>query len=283
MHTLQSELEFLACDVLPAKVIRGLQRHGASVFRESLYQSRRQLFGQESSPARFVIRVDDFPRWDLPFESFIRFHDIMSKHDVSYVLGVTPFLCYDGQLSRDLTDAELDCLRLLASTGVELALHGFTHEFRLAPDGKPSETFFYDDTKLELLLDRAITWFRENHLPRPRHYVPPFNAFSERDFHIIIKRLPVFHGGPWSLTTFGKFAPGSVLGGLARYWPSYEPFYARAHKLLSFLRRQPSLPAIGRQVLTLHWAWEHESDHRFVGPLLRWLSERDLLDDAEVL
>ena len=84
-----------------------------------------------STPARVLLRVDDFPS---PFEesgNFARFHSIALANNIPYLLGVTPYLARQSSCSQ-LTDPEHRMLRECIQEGAEVALHGMTHKKRAA-------------------------------------------------------------------------------------------------------------------------------------------------------
>ncbi|MHB8772543.1 MAG: DUF2334 domain-containing protein [Syntrophales bacterium] len=269
---------------LPPKLIRGLHRYAFPYLGERLYVTHDQLSNLREGSPSFLIRVDDFPRWDADTKLFERFHDVFLKHNVSYVLGVTPFLNFAGDKPRFINDSEIVLLRQMAGDGVELAVHGFTHEYRVAPYRHPCETFFYSADQLCDSIDRANGWFREHGLPKPTHFIPAFNTFSRRDFDILTKSYRVFHGGPLSLTTFGKYGPSRLEEEDALYLPSFEPFYNQARKVLQAL-------TIGKRhfrhrvlySIALHWAWEIESDFQHVEELLVVLKDNGWTFDVAAL
>jgi hypothetical protein len=263
---------------LPAKIIRGLHRYGFPYFGELLYINGNQRLNLQEGNPSFLIRVDDFPRWDLDTALFEQFHQIFSRHNISYVLGVTPFLNFTGNETRFISDREISLLQKISNEGVELALHGFTHEYKLAPYRQPCETYFYSAEALCSLMKDANNWFYENGLPKPRHYIPPFNTFSRRDFDILSKEYKIFHGGPLSLTTFGKFGVSWIEDSNILYLPSFEPFYDRAKKILqTFDRNKKHFKHRSLYSLTLHWAWEYESNFDHVENLLLFLKNNDWL------
>lgn len=280
MSTTRADLDPLGSAWLPAKVIRGLQRHLSWMVGEGLYLSTPRSNARQSEVPRFVLRVDDFPRWDVPTTEFLRFHREFERRSIPYVLGVTPFLCFDGATPTPPSEADRALLRELVGQRVELGVHGFTHLFRLAPYGQPCETYFYDDATLLDWIRRAFAWFADAGLPRPTHYIPPFNTLDARDHGLLSRHFGVMHGGPLSLSTLGKFAPSERPG--AKYWPSYEPFYGRAGRLAR-LAHAGRLPTVGRQVLTLHWAWERQNGYRDLGGLLDWLVAAQCIDPPEAL
>jgi peptidoglycan/xylan/chitin deacetylase (PgdA/CDA1 family) len=228
-----------------------------------------------------VIRVDDFPRWDLNTKLFEEFHEVFLKHDVSYILGVTPFLNFTGNAARPMADWEVLLLQKLSSDGVELALHGFTHEYKLAPYHQPCETYFYSAEQLYDLMKRANRWFEEHALQRPRHYIPPFNTFNKRDFEILTMEYKIFHGGPLSLSTFGKYGTSGLNEEGVLYLPSFEPFYNPAKRILQIMKNnERHFKHRILYPLTIHWAWERDTGYRHVDELLiflkKWLDTASL-------
>jgi predicted deacetylase len=265
---------------LSAKAIRGLHRYGFPYFGELLYFTKNQRSNLQQGNPTFLIRVDDFPRWDLDTELFEQFHHIFLKHNIGYVVGVTPFLNFTGNETRFISDREVSLLQKVAGDGVELALHGFTHEYKLAPYRQPCETCFYSEDQLYDLMKKANDWFQEHALPKPRHYIPPFNTFSKRDFDLLTKEYKIFHGGPLSLSTFGKYGQSRLEKTDVLYLPSFEPFYDRAKKILQVMKM--SKRHFKHQALysiTLHFAWENETNYQYVEELLVFLKNNGWLSD----
>lgn len=267
--TMHDGLVRLPCAFLPDKIIRGLHRYGFPIFGNRLYRAGSYAARNPKGEGRVFLRVDDFPRWDLPTERFLEFHQRMRLRHVPYLLGVTPFLDFHGTGPRRIDQKELDVLRSLLDDGVELALHGFTHKYRLSEFGHPCETDFYTDAELQEWLERAFAWFSENGLPHPKHYIPPFNTFSKRDFDTISQRIPCIHGGPLSISTFGPYRTSQLEGPERAYFPCYEPFYNRAARLTHLIKLAPSRLRHDEDYwVTLHWSWEGDSDFRDIDPLL---------------
>jgi hypothetical protein len=91
-------------------------------------------FGETGSDVKYLLRIDDFPHWNIDLDTFRRFLEILQKDEIPCLLGVTPFLSADrhnpeNQNFRDLTAEEIS---ILSSPLVEIALHGFTHQARQA-------------------------------------------------------------------------------------------------------------------------------------------------------
>ncbi len=267
---------------LPGRAIRGLHRYAFSLLGERLYFRGARLRGAPRGRPRLVIRVDDFPRWDLDTHEYAAFHELFRVRQAPYVLGVTPFLDFHGEEPYAFSAHEIELLRRASAEGAVLAVHGFTHRERIAPDGFPCETAFYRDDELLEWIGRAFKWFREHELPRPEHYIPPFNTLGPRDVRLLGQHFAVVHGGPLSLSTFGRYGASASDGVV--YLPSFEPFYDRAGKIARALedgerRLTRTLP----YAVTLHWAWERPNGYRDVGPLLDALAARGWLADPAEL
>jgi len=220
-----------------------------------------------------LVRVDDFPRWDLEFEEFVRFDSIMRHHTVPYILGVIPRCEFYPGSPRKITVDEIRFLHeRVRDNGIELALHGFTHcprDYR----GLPTEIALYSEDELRTNLMWTDRWFDSVDLPRPRVFVPPFNTFTRQNYRVLRRRFSIVVGGSSSLSTFGKFRPqrdGSTL-----YLPSYGPTYGSARTVRRHLAElaRSKWPSI----ITLHWAWEARDSYQQLGMLLD-----DLVGEFEV-
>lgn len=281
---LRMRFEKLPLSMLPAKIIRGLHRMLFPLLGERLYTAGSRLRETLPGRPRFVIRVDDYPRWDMDTREFLGFHDVFYSRRAPYLLGVTPFLSFGKGETHEFSGFELDLLSRLVVENVELGVHGFTHQERMTPHGHPCETYFYDDETLRSEIGRAFKWFAEKNLPRPEHYIPPFNTLSSRDFDILAAHFPVVHGGALSLSTLGKFALSRDTASGVTYAPSFVPLYQRSEQVLEFLRRgEKRLTRALLHCITLHWAWERASGYRHVGPLIDFLLERGWLADPAAL
>jgi hypothetical protein len=222
--------------------------------------------------AEVLVRVDDFPRWDVPLEAFQRFHQVLQSHHIPYALGVTPFLQVPPREGR-LTDAEWDALRRLAAAGVTLAHHGFTHVGRLLHDRAVAELPWYTDAELRYWIQRADEAFERATLPRARVMMPPFDGITPGSAQLLVRRYDVITGGPASLSTLGPVARGVVLGG-GVYLPSYF-MHMYATRLFPRLDRRLWEDATGPvTVLTIHWAWEIGDGYTRLSRMLRALEGR---------
>ena len=240
---------------------------------------------------RFLVRVDDFPRWDLPPDVFVRFHEILRDASIRYVLGVIPVAeggpdmapldpptlgsgpAEPGRSStgrsstgREWTSEERGALEA-AGKDLDVALHGLTH--RAAPGPIPAEIVGRDAEDLARDVDEGLGRLAAiGH--RPRAYIPPFNAVDRAALSVLSSRFAVVHGGPESVRWLGC-VPGPCRVDGVWFLPSYPPAYGRAGDVLRFVevardRRTPVLIP-----LTLHWAWEardgFEAVRRLAGAL----------------
>jgi hypothetical protein len=57
-----------------------------------LRSTAKRIFNVEGTGIpKFLVRVDDYPRWDISSDKFLKFHRIMYENQVPYLIGVTPF------------------------------------------------------------------------------------------------------------------------------------------------------------------------------------------------
>ena len=199
------------------------------------------------NPTKFLIRVDDFPRGDLTFDDYQRFHKVMSDYDCPYLLGVTPFL------PEGISKEEIDFLKSHKDHNVELSLHGFTHE-KIGQGRYQGEIDCYTDEELKILVDRSKEFFFSNSIEFPDSFIPPFNTLTKGSFLGLSVFFKYVMGGPLSIQTLGSYRFLDKLEN-SFYIPSYFPFYGRAEEItkgIGFL--SPHSDTV--MVVTIHWAWE---------------------------
>lgn len=201
------------------------------------------------SPCRFVLRIDDYPSpGGEDLADFVRFHEVLAEHRIPYLLAITPFLKGAGR-SGSLTDPEIDVLRRCCQEGVDLALHGFTHQSRYT--NFASELASLPPHALHEELDRAEEYLTP-HGFKPLGFVPPFNSYDPLTLSILAERFPLLCGGPESVLSLGyRVGPSFLLRSL--YVPSYRHAYdftlERALRLDQLARESRGLVV----PLTLHW------------------------------
>jgi hypothetical protein len=226
--------------------------------------------------APILVRVDDYPRADVPMVLFFEFARILGEHGIQMLLGVTP-LMRRGR-TAGLVDGEVRWLADAAADGrVRIAMHGTTHENLTPGMGRhdTTEIVGVHPERLRLSLQAGLAALARAGLPRPAHYIPPFNSVDARAWVRLAEEYRFIHGGPLSIDTLGPLAPGVLIGG-AHYLPSHRPLYGRAFEQLSALGRirPPSDERRFPLVLTLHWAWEQHDGMGALRQLARALAGR---------
>jgi peptidoglycan/xylan/chitin deacetylase (PgdA/CDA1 family) len=228
----------------------------------------------EAGGPRFLLRVDDFPRWDRGPEPFVRFHEILRDAAVPYVLGVIPRPALDPADAGDGHDrawtADETAIVTALGGGTELALHGLTHRRR--PGAVPSEIVGCGAAALERSLDEGLA-ILAGAGGRPRAYIPPFNAVDHEALAVLARRFDAVLAGPESVRWLGC-VPGPCR--LDDVWllPSYPPAYGRAAQVLPFVERVRGGAAPVLVPVTLHWAWEQADGFEAVRRLAAALAGR---------
>ena len=211
---------------------------------------------------RFLVRVDDFPRWDRGPDGFVEFNEILDRAGVRYLLGVIPRPLTDPRdpeaRPREWTAGERAALGN-GATNVEVALHGMSHRRGSGP--VPAEIVGVAPDDLDKSLGEALHVLGELGYA-PTAYIPPYNALDPTALAVLARRFAVVCGGPESVRWLGRL-PGPCRIAGVWYLPSYPPAYGRAVDVAAFVRsvRARRVPLL--VPLTLHWAWE-EAD-RFEG------------------
>jgi peptidoglycan/xylan/chitin deacetylase (PgdA/CDA1 family) len=218
---------------------------------------------------RVLVRVDEFPHarvLDDPRrfgeDAFARFHAIMARHRVPYLLAVTPrvsrrYLEPFEHGGRSLDEGERRMLAALAARGTELALHHLTHRTRDPRPRRRSAVAGLSRASLGAELDAGIAALGELGV-RPRVYVPPFNRFDRGHFEVLAERFDVICAGPETVAQHG-FAPTPVWRGSAVLLSSYAPLYGSAAVVRPALERLAAAAARVWAPLTLHWGWESDA------------------------
>jgi hypothetical protein len=224
--------------------------------------------------AKFLIRVDDFPRNDLSFGDFMEFHKIMNNYNCPYLLGVTPFL------PKGINKKELDFLRSHKFHNVDLSLHGFTHE-KLGDNKYQGEVDCYSLAEVEILTQKSKSFFSENNIEFPDSFIPPFNVIKKDSFAVLSKYFPYIMGGPLSVTTLGFYKFLDRIN-TSLYIPSYFPFYGYVkdiHQKISCISMQRDVVI----VITFHWSWEMKDNYSSLIQFLDSYSDRVVnYNDAKI-
>jgi hypothetical protein len=233
-------------------------------------------------PTKVLLRVDEFPHYralDDPSrygtEQFERFHSILADAGVPYLIAALPTLVHEPLTpgTSDVTpldDRQKAMLVRLAKERVMVALHGYDHRTRFPDSRRRSELSGLAPGLLRERLDRGESVITELGLPRPRVFVPPFNRFDRRQWHVLAERYDVVCGGPESVLEHGLWRTPSWRGE-AVYLPAYAPLYGTAREVLNGLRREEPC---GWVPVVLHWGWEADRDWTDLGHLANYLASR---------
>ncbi|MFA5393878.1 MAG: DUF2334 domain-containing protein [Candidatus Ratteibacteria bacterium] len=231
--------------------------------------------GETRPEVKYLLRIDDFPHWNVGPDTFRKFLEILQKDAIPCLLGVTPCLSSarhnpENRDYRDLTAAEIS---ILVDPLIEIALHGFTHQTRQRKFH--SEFVGLSANETEDYLGKALEKFAAYNL-KTEAFIPPFNTIDLKNYEALKKRFRIICGGPETIRYFGfKITPLYLSDAL--YVPSYRPLCGRAEMAADFLETfQPT----GILPITLHWAGEANDGFAGVkrlvnlikGKALRWKS-----------
>lgn len=245
-------------NVRKAGVKLGLTHDFRSICQNEIVQRQQEVrrlvsdafhIERDLSPAKFLLRVDDFPSPGAESSNFRQFHKIAKQFDIPYLLAVTPFLAREKK--PGMTPDEMDYLRACTKEGVELALHGFTHERREADTA--SELKGMPESELREKLNLAVQEFKKNSLQLTA-FVAPFNSYDAGTLRVLAEYFPILCGGPESVSSLGYRVLSYVHGSF--YVPSYRGVYDMKQGGLSELNRLAELAAGSVLPITLHWANE---------------------------
>lgn len=238
--------------------------------------SLKKKLGIENSDGRpkFLIRVDDFPRWDISSEEFKRFDEIFSKKGIPYLLGVTPFLSEEPlnprcRRFRQLNDYDTEMINSMVSEGVEIALHGFSH--KTIKENFHSELVGLQKEEIKEKINLSLNELKR-YTTQIRVFIPPFNTFDFHSMEILGKYFKIICGGPESIPFVGFRLSPSYLNGCL-YVPSYEPMYEKARVIYKHVKKLKELKEYIIIPITLHWAWEIKNDFEDVEKLLEEIKD----------
>ncbi len=201
---------------------------------------------ENASPYTFLLRVDDFPAPNAASEDFLEFHDAAREAGVPYLLGVTPFLGR-AENSGGLTPREIEILKKCSDEGMEVALHGFTHQ--PLHSRYKSELLGMSEVAVRSSLAQAQDYFYKIGF-EPRVFIAPFNSYDCVTYPALASQFPVICGGPESSDTLGRRVGPCYLNG-SLYIPSYRGAY---DVISSSILQGTGLPDFLPVPLTVHWA-----------------------------
>jgi hypothetical protein len=233
-----------------------LQNYHIQVVKKtlSLRETVKKLMGVSlGGKPRFLLRVDDFPRWDLGFDKFAVFHEVLEKCEIPYLLAVTPMISLspldsNNKNFRKMTEDEVN---LLHSKLIAIGLHGYTHQ--TVTKNYHTEFVGLGVKKVELKILSAMDLMRKSGLS-PIAFVPPYNTIDSSSFSVISKYFKLILGGPESIRPLGLRMSPCVLNNVV-YMPTYKPFYNPSSTILETLAKLSCDDEIIIP-LTIHWSWE---------------------------
>lgn len=195
----------------------------------------------------FLLRVDDLPSPHGRLEDFLRFHEVLRKHQLPYLLAVTPF--WQG---RDgFGNEEIDVIKRITREGADLALHGFTHQ--KISSACASELLGLSGQSLKEKTQIAMEFFKALGFS-PRVFVAPYNSYDPATISVLSEHFSVLCGGPESVKSFGYRIPSFYQGSF--YLPSYRYAYdLRDDQMQMFARLIQEASGLAVPI-TMHWANE---------------------------
>ncbi len=279
----QIKLEFQKPSIFKKAFYHYLKRRKINYYKIVLNEiiNIRKLFKKwkgvkKRGEVKYLVRVDDFPRWDNSFNNFLNFHEIFKKYKIPYLLGVTPLLSLNvldpkNKKFRSLTTNEAD---LLKEPIITVGLHGLTHQTILNKRWKRSEFIGLSSQEIE---NRVVNGIKElaKYNIESHIFIPPFNAIDEKNYEILKRYFKIITGGPESIKTLGfKITPCYFKGAL--YIPSYPPVYGSCKEIVNFIKSLEIEEDIIVPI-TLHWSYEAKNNFEDVRELSKLIRNKTIL------
>jgi len=260
-----NEKQYIRFSFIKGRLYRLLQKNILGYNLKNHF-SKKTWGGLKKGQVKFLLRIDDFPRWDLSFEKYLLFDNILKKHKIKSILGITPFLNYYSQYGDfRFSENEVQYLKSYMEQGNTIALHGFTHGLKKNKRIIGSLNL-YSEKELIDMIQKTIDYFNSIDLKMPEIFIPPFNSIEPFVANILKKHFKILMGGPLTLDTLGPFGLGEYVGGML-YLPSLFPFYGHCIELEKkifkiYNERNVIIP------ITIHWAWEEVDNFKSLDRLL---------------
>ena len=239
-----------------------------SIILEKILNLRKKiksLFGTNNDgQVRFLLRVDDFPRFGVESEMFYEFHNILKRNNIPYLLAVTP-----KPGNRELTLSEVNILKDISKDKVEFALHGFTHQIK--NKNIKSEIIGMKESEIHKEINNNLEYLKDFNI---NVFVPPFNSIDLKSYKIISQKFKCICGGRETIKYLGFwFTPCFLMNSL--YVPSYYPVYGKANEILEYIVNK--LNKIKENIivpLTLHWTWEIKNNFKHTELLIESIKDK---------
>ena len=208
-------------------------------------------------PTRFLLRIDDFPRFDIGINGLMDFHDICKEYRIDYLIGVTPYITDDPftpskKMPDPLKDDEIDLLLSMKKDSVEFGLHGITHRTLYKRYHTESVGLKGDEFRRSIILAKEYLTGIGIEFDT---YIPPFNTLDMNNYLVIKDLFRGITGGPEAIPTIGiRHSPTSLKG--KPYIPVYHPFYDKCSCLAEILDQIGPIAGARIIPLAVHWSWE---------------------------
>ncbi|MDG6225380.1 MAG: DUF2334 domain-containing protein [Candidatus Thermoplasmatota archaeon] len=208
-------------------------------------------------PTKFLLRIDDFPRFDIGINGLMDFHDICKEFGIDYLIGVTPFITDEPfmpskKMPDSLKDDEIDLLLSMKRDSVEFGLHGITHRTLY-------KRYHTESVGLKGAEFKGSILFAKEYLRgigiQVDTYIPPFNTLDMNNYLSIKDLFKGITGGPEAIPTIGiRHSPTSLKG--KPYIPVYHPFYDKCSCIAEILDHIGPIAGARIIPLAVHWSWE---------------------------
>jgi len=214
----------------------------------------------------FLIRIDDFPHWELDNQEFKKFNEIMEKFEIPYLCGIIPKLSLNRKnpLNTKFRILVKEDIEIIKHPLIEIGMHGYTHQ--TIKYGKSKEFAGIDEKKAEEKIMNGLKTFKNFEL-EPIAFIPPFDEIDLPSYKIISKYFKIITGGPSSTKNLGyKVSPCFFENSI--YVASYRPLCNSCFEIYKFLKENE----IERKIIlpiVIHWANEAKNNYEYLKELLK--------------
>ena len=225
---------------------------------QSSFQNETQSEEQHIS---LLIRVDDYPHWDIKSDKYKYFHELLHNYQLPYTLGgdtvlIKGYFDPNNSSTRELNSKEIDFLEKIKKDGINISLHGLSHRVNQSGRG---EYIGLSEQELNDNIDKALKKLKEYKIV-PSSIIPPFNTFDDKAFKVFCKFFDTIYGGPESIYFFGGYFGPSIINEKI-YIPSYWNVYGESKIIAEYIQnRLIKLNRYKKYIvpITLHWSDEYK-------------------------